>query len=388
MDDTAKGFDAEASGVAVLPNLEYLSAILKDAELLVAYAAESGIELDPRIGKHVLHARIAEDGAGWTPHIAQDLLSAITALSAKLRPVTVESLRLFAKDRQAKQTLRAYKWVVVALAFVIIPFSFATFVASRISQGIDAELVKANALAVTASNSVSPLPDTSASRPEGSTLRKGAADALQRGISEAEVIRNLQEFAASTRAIYSSARELNWFVGYAIADPYAHSATDDYNRVAAFELPPGLPDLVKATTDRIAVYQGIRYFAQSVQGYVATIYGAFSACVLPVLYALLGACAYLLRLFEEQLRTRTLTQTDGHVAHFVVAAISGAVIGLFSNLNFGQGASLSPLAVAFLVGYAVDVFFSFLEGMIQSVSKTRGERTAQAASRAPSPQPD
>jgi hypothetical protein len=292
---------------------------------------------------------------------------------------------LTAKDKESKQVLRAYKWVAIALAFVIIPFSFATFVASRISQGIDAELVKANALAVTASNDVSPLPPAPASRAEGSSLRKGAADALQRGISEAEVIRNLQEFAASTRAIYSSARELNWFVAYAIADPYAHAATDDKNRIEAFELPPGLPDLVQATTDRIAVYQGIRYFAQSVEGYVATIYGAFSACVLPVLYALLGACAYLLRLFEQQLRTRTLTQTDGHVAHFVVAAISGAVIGLFSNLNFGQGASLSPLAVAFLVGYAVDVFFSFLEGMIQSVSRAREERTTQAVRSSPAP---
>ncbi len=383
MDDTAKGIDAEVLGACVLPKLDYLSSILKDAELLVAYASESGIELDPRIGKHVLRARIAEDGASWTPPIAQELFSAVTALSAKLRPVTVESLRLSANDKGAKQVLRAYKWVAIALAFVIIPFSFATFVASRISQGIDAELVKANALAVTATNEVSPLPPTPASRPDASPLRRGAADALQRGISEAEVIRNLQEFAASTRAIYSSARELNWFSGYAIPDPYAHAETDKNNRIVDLELPPGIPDLVEATTQRIAVYQGIRYFAQSVQGIVVTIYGAFSACVLPVLYALLGACAYLLRLFEQQLRARTLTESDGHVAHFVVAAISGAVIGLFSNLNFGQGASLSPLAVAFLVGYAVDVFFSFLEGMIQSVSRARGERTAQAAKSSP-----
>jgi hypothetical protein len=46
MDDTAKGFDAEASGTTILPKLDYLSSILKDAELLVAYASESGIELE------------------------------------------------------------------------------------------------------------------------------------------------------------------------------------------------------------------------------------------------------------------------------------------------------------------------------------------------------
>jgi hypothetical protein len=49
--------------------------------------------------------------------------------------------------------------------------------------------------------------------------------------------------------------------------------------------------------------------------------------VLPVLYALLGSAAYLLREFEQQLRTRTLTKTDAQIAHFVVAGISGAVVG-------------------------------------------------------------
>src|SRR5262249_30589590 len=129
-------------------------------------------------------------------------------------------------------------------------------------------------------------------------------------------------------------------------------------------------------------YQGIRYFAQTVQGSVTTIYGAFSACVLPVLYALLGACAYMLREFEQQARTRTLSQSYAHIAHFIVAAISGAVVGLFGNVtsdpsgsatpfNFGQGSLFSPLAMAFLVGYAVDVFFAFLEGLIQSFSRGR-----------------
>jgi hypothetical protein len=33
--------------------------------------------------------------------------------------------------------------------------------------------------------------------------------------------------------------------------------------------------------------------------------------------------------------------------------------------------SVSPLAIAFLAGYAVDVFFTFLESLIQTLSKTR-----------------
>ncbi len=356
----------------------YLASKLRDAESLLVYAAEAGIEIDAELTKSILAARVAEERQEWTAELAESLLSTLAVLAAKLRPVTVESLKLCANDVEARKTLKVYKKVAVWLAIVIIPFSFITFVGSNISKSIDAYLERANALAVTVSNDVSPLPQAPGSAPQAESrgARKGAAEALQRGVSEADVIRNLQEFAAVTRAIYASALNLDFMVGYAIADPYP----DADSRKDALELPPDLPDLAGEATRRIRVYQRIRYFAQTAQGHVGAIYGAFAACVLPVLYALLGACAYLLRQFEEQVRMRTLTETDGHVAHFVIAAISGAVIGLFSNLNFGQGASISPLAVAFLGGYAADVFFSFLEGLIQSFSRVRPAAGAAAPS--------
>jgi hypothetical protein len=41
------------------------------------------------------------------------------------------------------------------------------------------------------------------------------------------------------------------------------------------------------------------------------------------------------------------------------------------NFAMTQGTSISPLAIAFLVGYAVDVFFSFLEGLLQTFTKSK-----------------
>ena len=67
-------------------------------------------------------------------------------------------------------------------------------------------------------------------------------------------------------------------------------------------------------------------------------------------------------------------------ARFLIAAIGGAVVGLFNNFTIGQGASIPPLAIAFLVGYAVDVFFTFLEGMLQAFTrKTSGAAPPQSA---------
>jgi hypothetical protein len=75
--------------------------------------------------------------------------------------------------------------------------------------------------------------------------------------------------------------------------------------------------------------------------------------------------------------TQTFIPSVANSARFLIAAIGGAVVGLFNNFTISQGASIPPLALAFLVGYAVDVFFAFLEGLLQSF--TRNATTASAA---------
>ena len=125
----------------------------------------------------------------------------------------------------------------------------------------------------------------------------------------------------------------------------------------------------------------MRYFAQNLVDDVSFFYGAISACVLPALYALLGTCAYLLRSFEQQMANRTFTPSVANSARFLIAAIGGAVVGLFNNFTIGQGASISPLAIAFLVGYAVDVFFTFLEGMLQAFTKGNATSAPPAGGR-------
>jgi hypothetical protein len=88
------------------------------------------------------------------------------------------------------------------------------------------------------------------------------------------------------------------------------------------------------------------------------------------LYALLGASAYLLRLYEDQIKNRSYIGGGRNPAHLVVAGISGMVVGLFNNVT--QGVAIGPFAEAFLVGYAVDVFFTFLEGLLQMFRKPQG----------------
>jgi hypothetical protein len=333
---------------------DYFREALEDAERLLKYSAELGIDVDPETRTDVLHAR-AVFASGWTEDVAAKLLVALTTLAARVRPVTAASLKAY--HSATRPTMRTYLTWAILLSAVIIPSSIITFLTSKISDDIRANIVQANALAVKLNSDLG----SSASSDVGMTDKVTA----------------LQTFADTTRLIYARANRLNLYV-------FPHVELPEPLRVAAsmpapeqakylrdkFELPVPLDagNLDDARVNMTKNYQDVRYYAQTIMTDIGTFYGAITVCVLPILYALLGTCAYLLRTFEDQMNARTFVPSAANSARFLIAAIGGTVIGLFGN--FTQQASASPLAVAFLVGYAVEVFFSFLEGLIKAFSRS------------------
>lgn len=342
----------------------YFGDALEDAELLMKYAAEIGVEdIHPDTRAAVLHAREVFPN-GWSEDVAAKLLLALTELAARLRPVTAASLR--ATHSETRPTMHVYLLWAILLSAVIIPASVANYVSSNISDAIGGDVTKANALAVTLTTELGP--------PERSD------------VSLTEKITDLQEYASLVRSIYAHARRLNRYVFPSVATPPQLERPENLAGVQnlndaqkydiaqylkkTFELPVPLNfnELADARNRMTTTYQDVRYFAQTIRTDTSTFYGAINSIVLPILYALLGTCAYLLRSFEDQMSTRTFVPSAANSARFLIAAIGGTVIGLFSN--FSQQISASPLAVAFLVGYAAEVFFSFLEGLIKAFSRS------------------
>jgi hypothetical protein len=329
---------------------------LEDAERLLKYAAEHGIDVDAGLRDDVLQARATTEQS-WDETTAAHVLTALTRLSADLKPVTAESLKACCNSG-TWPTIRNYWLVAILLAAVITPFSLASFVGSALSITIKADIVTGNELAV--------------------KLRAelGAPGEPGKPVNPNDpgVIADLQQYAAVIRSIDTRARELNGLVFFIEKDPLAPKRGDPKAIHDALQLPAALTNFADAANQRTLVYQDVRYFAQSVLDDVSFVYGALATCILPVMYALLGTCAYLLRTFERQITTRTFTLTIANSARFLIAAIGGAVVGLFNNFKLGDNASIPPLAIAFLVGYAVDVFFAFLEGMIQPFTKGNAPR--------------
>jgi hypothetical protein len=333
----------------------YFNDALCDAERLLKYAAEIGIDVTPDTRGAILRARTAST-EGWTEDVAANLLAALTSLAARLKPVTAESLKAYHDD--TRPTVHNYLVWAIILACVIIPVSVATFVTTAISTAIRDDITRANTLAVKLRAELGPPPAP------GQTV-----DFPPKGVSESDVIADLQEYASIVRVVNARARKLNHFVFPRQRLPFEDVATPE-QRKKFFELPVGITDPIAARDNITNTYQDVRYFAQTLLTDVAVFYGAISACILPVLYALLGTCAYLLRTFEDQMSNRTFTPSAANSARFLIAGIGGAVVGLFNNITITDQASLPPLAVAFLVGYAVDVFFAFLEGLLRAFTKT------------------
>ena len=95
-----------------------------------------------------------------------------------------------------------------------------------------------------------------------------------------------------------------------------------------------------------------------------TYYVTMAGTLLTYLYALLGAATYGLRDLSSQLAERTWTPIRATKLwlRMVLAFVAGFVIGIFAD--FSQQITLSPVAAAFIVGYSVEVFFSFIDGVI------------------------
>lgn len=331
---------------------------LTDAERLMKYAAETGVEVSPDARAAVLLAR-STPPENWTQPIIANLLEALTKLAALLKPVTADSLKAWTQDTHA--TVRYYLRWAIMLACVIVPASIASFTSSALSNSLRTDIATANELAVRLRAQLGVAPPAATA---GVTVVT-----LPPGISDSEIISELQDYASTIRLIDARARELNWLVLPRVTPPVSTERSES-GKHAVYELDPRLSDYYVARDTATATYQSVRYFAQSLLNNSSIFYGALNTCILPVLYALLGTCAYLLRNFESQMSNHTFIPSPANSARFLIAAIGGAVVGLFNNFTVTPEASIPPLALAFLVGYAVDVFFAFLEGLLKAFART------------------
>lgn len=95
--------------------------------------------------------------------------------------------------------------------------------------------------------------------------------------------------------------------------------------------------------------------------------------LLPLLYGMLGAATYVIRDLSKQIKEVTYSEGTGvqHLSRISLGALAGIMVGWFSfliNTSTFLG-SVSPLAIAFLVGYNIELFFSLMDIAINRIKR-------------------
>jgi hypothetical protein len=380
---------ADASGRGAAPDAsvqatDLFRQSLADAEQLLSHAAHSGrFPLEPVGAKEgvkgwvidaILNARAAVDGGKPIPkETAAAFWAAFADLSRITSPVTAASLEL-----SNKSPIKLLKAFVVVLSSFVIAFSIFISVKESIAKQVSQLITEQNEAAAPAL----PAGDNGATATE---RRAYAAAALRSSETAArvtpdELFAGVVEFSRKNNWLRETATQLNNYFNFGVLvdiAPVVFNEThpDKLTRINV------RPEIIRSTSDvineafhQVLVYQHIRNFAQAVQQ-KTIISTAVVSNFLPAIYALLGAALYGFRHYAKLVEQKAYTKSSANSARYFIALIAGTVVGLFGTL-FLQNSPLPPLAIAFLVGYAVEAFFSRLDGFIE---RFKGSEPAPAA---------
>jgi hypothetical protein len=190
---------------------------------------------------------------------------------------------------------------------------------------------------------------------------------------------SLIEFSRQNASLIYTADRLSiiksiwrFFVPESLLDRIKQLHTTDDSKNVIFDHLTVNPE--QTTVDQIAkevfyqirLYQAIRDHAQDLCGKWQGAIAAVTTYMLPVFYALLGAFLYMFRFWPESRGARY--QSPDRASRFLMAGIAGIAIGALHDL-FPNEVMFSPLVIAFVVGYSIEVLTSRLDALIHELSK-------------------
>ncbi len=344
---------------------------INDAEKLLGYAAEMSIEVPTPVASDILAAHTAVLSNTITDETRGAFYAAYTKLSALFGGATVQTIEE-CRSPKTGATLQRNKWTAVILTFVIAFVSIVTFIADDQAKRIATDISRNDDEAAKLRAALGKVDEKYVKGNVCELIAAPPSDARQG--STVDDVTQLQGFAARSRNLERLAKKLDRLIlnSEKAFDPYPDVETSvqpsrSESKRNDLQINPAIGDYTAEVLCKIRSYQDVRSFANAVQSTYSAWYGGIVAYALPVFYALLGAYAFRLRLFGDTIRKRTYHPSFADSARMITAVIAGAIVSLFYP---AQGASLSPLAISFLIGYAVEVFFKLLDGAINSLGSS------------------
>lgn len=400
----------ETKRVQDSPSLRALTEPVRNAQMLLSYAAEAGIDLLPETIEAIVRMRHCCENGQLPEELATletRFVQATETLAKAVSPVTVMSLRASYDKRPdlsltgrfrtllwqspsqvslAALSVRRFRfWAFVALVLLLFVQIY-WVIGSSLTSDVDATLkhkeedeIQFKLLQKDQKRLSEQLENMG--KASGNAASRQEAAGTERKNIENELTKKIEEI--STVEARMNTYELAAGLNYQILD-----AWNNYWKWPAQQVGRLVGSRQNKVLDNSESeeepYQGLLR-AQKTAKFALN---ALQLYLLPILYGLLGAITYVLRTLAEQIRTLTYTpETDiGFRLRMNLGALAGLVIVWFikkdgaAQLPFE---SLSQYAVAFAAGYSVELLFAAMDRFIGAFS---GGSTAPGSQKAPAAQ--
>jgi hypothetical protein len=369
-----------------------LTQAVQDSRFLLTYAAQRGLELDKEMLTTLVNAQYRLDHDDWTNETETDFWQAFSDLNVIIKPVTLESLKAVSvvdtKSSRFRFLRRIFNKAYRVVGLYIILTLFCLFL-----------LLNFQIYWLTGEKLVQNLADLTQKTQQFSQLvETGEGESSE----EYNTLRMQVETTRATLLLWG--KPWNW-------RPFVIEGDEDYQILEKEDYIAEINDLqeqLKEATERLYYFKDFGFentgleliktyqanvdelterlilkkaeFEKKRNEYIFTevelktryVLHVLQRYILPLLYGLLGATAYVLRSLINDIQNETYTGKTGvkYGVRTFLGALAGLMIGIIPK-GTSDLSTLPPMAISFLAGYNVEVLFALMDKFIVSVLKKK-----------------
>ena len=350
-----------------------MSRALNDSELaalnvsgtVLRFAAENRQDLDTNIVAQITAALDAKEANTWDQNTATTFWDAYRQLCVLIQPVTVDSLRATREplaapnwqvwrlgDSLARRSATRYLTLLIVLLVLAVTLGFLASIQTKLVTEVEKLISSGDELTEKMVAEVDSLDTVIGTRKFSEVTKPGQ----QGGISNDQI--------KMISALKSQLTQEDHLITQMLQKTQAlvRISSFGFRRYDYGEGNFTPPDDLDAVRVGIQNYYQSREVLTKILLQKSIITNIITTTILPIVLGLMGACAYVVRLISDQIKDNTFSTTSPvrHTVRIALGGLAGVVIGFAGMINLG---SLSPSALAFIAGYAIEPVFSTLDGI-------------------------
>ncbi len=364
---------------------------MNDTQLVLSYVVnESDIDIEESEMEILVRSKYLLEENKWNQKDEITFWEMHNNLTSQIKPVTIESLKACMskkrkpyepfmrswKSESGRSVIRYSTFTLISMILLLVTQIY-WIIGSDLTKKLEEiyhkkEAVRVNSEAINTMNSK--VPNSENQEPPEVTKAKYALEVLRQ-----KHVSNLELLLGWNRVWQSMMLKPQFEGKVATFSKYKYNATlqtleKRYKQPASPEkaiTEEAYDKQVEATQYTFELDKARnKFFLSELSAHYAL--GALQVYLLPLLYGLLGAATYVLRILSAEIKNLTYT-TDSEIKYRLrlsLGALGGMVIGWFFKPDeMTLVSSLSPFAMAFLAGYHVDVLFNFMDRLIDNINE-------------------